>query len=131
MMDVNAMGWAAYLAPVVMGNPDRPELATDLEATFCSIDPVMARQFAEVTFRADNRADLGRVSVPSLIVQCTNDAVAPMEVGAFMERHLPGSTLKVIEATGHCPHVSDPAATIAAIRDYLGAAEHGRQLVRS
>jgi sigma-B regulation protein RsbQ len=131
MMDVNAMGWAAYLAPVVMGNPDRPELATDLEATFCSIDPVMARQFAEVTFRADNRADLAKVSVPSLIVQCTDDAVAPMEVGAFMARHLAGSTLRVIEATGHCPHVSDPEVTIAAMRDYLGAAEHGRQLVPS
>jgi sigma-B regulation protein RsbQ len=120
MMDVNAMGWAAFLAPVVMGNPERPELSADLEATFCSIDPVMARQFAEVTFRGDNRADLARVRTPSLIIQCTNDAVAPMEVGDYLHRHLAGSTLRHIDAIGHCPHVSHPAETIAAIRAYLG-----------
>jgi sigma-B regulation protein RsbQ len=131
MMDMNAIGWAAYLAPVVMGNPDRPELAADLEATFCSIDPVMARQFAEVTFRADNRADLARVTVPSLIVQCSNDAVAPMDVGRYLDRHLPDSTLSVIQATGHCPHVSNPEETVAVIRDYLSARERGRQLVGS
>jgi sigma-B regulation protein RsbQ len=123
MMDANATGWAAVLAPIVMANPERPELTTGLEATFCSIDPVMARQFAEVTFLADNRVDLPRVTTPSLIVQCSNDAVAPMEVGAYMERHLAGSTLSVIDATGHCPHVSHPEATIAAMRDYLDARE--------
>jgi len=121
LMDVNATGWAAFLAPVVMGNPDRPGLATDLEATFCSIDPVMARQFAEVTFRGDNRDDLARVTTPALILQCRNDAVAPMEVGAYVHRHLAGSTLRVIDSVGHCPHVSHPAETIDAIRTYLAA----------
>lgn len=121
MMDVNAMGWANFLAPVVMGNPDRPDLTADLEATFCSIDPVMARQFAQVTFLSDNRLDLAKVTTPSLILQCTNDAVAPMEVGLYMEQHLAGSTLRLIEATGHCPHVSHPSETIAAIRDYIAA----------
>lgn len=119
MMDVNATGWAAFLAPMVMGNPDRPELAADLEATFCSIDPVMARQFAEVTFLADNRADLARVRTPSLIIQCSDDAVAPIEVGEYMHARLPDSTLRTIEAVGHCPHVSHPAETIAVIGDYL------------
>lgn len=122
MMDLNAMGWAAFLAPVVMGNADRPELAADLESTFCSIDPVMARQFAEITFRADNRADLAKVSTPSLIIQVSNDAVAPMEVGRYMHQHLPHSTLRVIEASGHCPHVSYPAQTIRAIMDHLARA---------
>jgi sigma-B regulation protein RsbQ len=84
----------------------------------------MARQFAQVTFLADNRADLPKVSTPSLILQCAHDAVAPMEVGAYVHRNLPRSTLTVIEATGHCPHVSDPAETIAAIRAYLGARDH-------
>ncbi|MGK2852003.1 MAG: alpha/beta fold hydrolase [Candidatus Limnocylindrales bacterium] len=121
MMDVNAMGWAAYLAPIVMGNGDRPELAGDLEATFCSIDPTMARQFAQVTFLADNRADLGRCRTPSLILQCRHDAIAPMEVGDYVAEHMPGSTLRIIEATGHCPHVSHPAQTVAAIKDYLAA----------
>lgn len=119
MMDVNATGWAEYLAPVVMGNPDRPELSSDLEATFCSIDPVMARQFAEVTFLADNRADLARVMVPSLILQVEDDVVAPMEVGRYVAANLPGSTLRIIEGTGHCPHVSHPRETISMIRDYL------------
>jgi sigma-B regulation protein RsbQ len=119
LMDVNATGWAAFLAPVVMGNPDRPELAADLETTFCSIDPVMARQFAEITFRGDNRSDLARVTTPSLILQCSNDAVAPMAVGAYLDRELPRSTLTIIDAVGHCPHVSHPTATIDAIRGYL------------
>jgi sigma-B regulation protein RsbQ len=126
MMDVNAMGWANYLAPVVMGNADRPELASDLEATFCSIDPLMARQFAEVTFRSDNRADLSKVTTPVLIVDCSNDVIAPREVGAYVHRHLADSVLRTIDATGHCPHVSHPAETTAAIRDYLGARPHGR-----
>jgi sigma-B regulation protein RsbQ len=127
MMDVNAMGWAAYLSPIVMGNPDRPQLSTDLEATFCSIDPVMARQFAEVTFRSDNRADLAEVSVPSLIIQCSNDVVAPMDVGTYLAHTLPRSTLKVLEATGHCPHVSHPIETIEIIREYLRARTAARQ----
>lgn len=121
MMDVNAMGWAAFLAPIVMGNPDRPQLSADLETTFCSIDPVMARQFAAVTFRADNRRDLAKVTVPSLIIQCANDAVAPMHVGEYLHQHLGGSQIQVIDAIGHCPHVSHPAETIAAIRAYLAA----------
>lgn len=126
MMDVNAIGWASFLAPVVMGNPDRPDLAEGLEATFCSIDPVMARQFAEVTFRSDNRADLARVTTPSLIIQCTQDVVAPPEVGAFLHERLAGSVIRELEATGHCPHVSHPAETIAAIREYLATRESAR-----
>jgi sigma-B regulation protein RsbQ len=129
MLDLNAEGWAAFLAPIVMGNPDRPELTADLEATFCSIDPVMARQFAQVTFLADNRADLAKVTTPSLILQNAHDAVAPMVVGAYLHQQLAGSTLRVIEATGHCPHVSHPAETIATIRDYLGERARERQVV--
>ena len=121
MMDVNATGWAAYLAPVVMGNPERPDLASDLEATFCAIDPVMARQFAEVTFLADNREDLGKVTVPSLIVQVSDDVVAPMDVGRYLHARLADSTFQVIQGTGHCPHVSHPAETVAIIREYLHA----------
>jgi len=119
MMDVNATGWASFLAPIVMGNPERPELAKDLETTFCTIDPVMARQFAEITFRGDNRSDLERVTTPALIVQCTHDAVAPVEVGRYVHDHLPASELVQIDAVGHCPHVSHPQETIAAMRGYL------------
>ena len=124
LMDLNAMGWASFLAPIVMGNPDQPALTADLEATFCSIDPVMARQFARVTFLADNRGDLASVSVPSLIVQCTRDVVAPMEVGAYLHEHIPHSTLAILDASGHCPQVSHPATTTALIKDHLRA-RHG------
>ncbi|MCY7419210.1 MAG: alpha/beta hydrolase [Chloroflexi bacterium] len=124
LMDLNATGWASYLAPIVMGNPDQPALTSDLEATFCSIDPVMARQFARVTFLADNRSDLASVSVPSLIVQCTRDVVAPMEVGAYLHEHIPHSTLAILDASGHCPQVSHPATTTALIKEHLRA-RHG------
>lgn len=124
MMDVNATGWAAYLAPVVMGNPDRPTLASDLEATFCSIDPVMARQFAQVTFLADNRADIEKVSVPALIVQVSDDVVAPLAVGQFLHERLRESTVRCIQGTGHCPHVSHPDETAKLVLEFLQS-RHG------
>lgn len=121
MMDRNYIGWANFLAPVIMKNGDRPELGDELEASFCSTDPVIARRFAEATFFADNRADAALVSVPSLIVQCTDDAIAPQSVGDFLHDAMPGSTLRLLDVTGHCPHMSHPEETVAAIREYLGA----------
>jgi sigma-B regulation protein RsbQ len=119
MMDRNYIGWANFLAPAIMQNPDRPELGAELTASFCSTDPVIARRFAEATFFADNRADLRHVRVPSLILQCAEDMIAPREVGEYMHRELSGSTIRFLEATGHCPHMSHPEETIAAIREYL------------
>jgi len=120
MMDKNFLGWAGFLAPVVMKNPDRPELTRELEESFCSTDPRVARRFAEVTFFADNRADLAELTVPALVLQCADDAIAPERVGDFVHQHLAGSELRRLAATGHCPHVSHPEETIAAIREYLG-----------
>ena len=121
-MEKNYIGWANFLAPAVMKNPDRPELSQELEASFCSTDPVIARRFAEATFFADNRADLPAVRVPSLIMQCTDDMIAPLAVGDYLNRTLPGSTLVVLSATGHCPHMSHPDETIRVIQEYLAAA---------
>ena len=121
MMEKNYMGWAHYLAPAVMGNPQEPELGQELEASFCSTDPVIARRFAEVTFFGDNRRDLPQVTTPSLILQCSEDLIAPVEVGHYLHRHLPHSTLRLLKATGHCPHMSHPEETIQAIQDYLRA----------
>jgi sigma-B regulation protein RsbQ len=120
MMDKNYMGWAHYLAPVVMGNVQRPELGQELEESFCSTDPMIARRFAEVTFFGDNRSDLPNVPVPSLILQCAEDLIAPVEVGRYMRRQLPQSTLRLMEATGHCPHMSHPEETIDAMKEFLG-----------
>ena len=118
-MEKNYIGWANFLAPAIMKNPERPELSRELEASFCSTDPVIARRFAEATFFADNRADLASVRVPSLIMQCSEDMIAPAEVGDYVHQAIAGSTLRVMKATGHCPHMSHPEETIEVIREYL------------
>ena len=120
-MERNYIGWANFLAPAIMKNVDRPELGQELTESFCSTDPVIARRFAEATFLSDNRADLAAVSVPSLIMQCSDDMIAPLGVGEYLSRHVPGSTLRVLNATGHCPHMSHPDETIAVIREYLSS----------
>jgi sigma-B regulation protein RsbQ len=127
MMDKNFIGWANFLAPVIMKNPDRPELSEDLRESFCSTDPVIARRFAEATFLSDNREDLARLTVPSLILQCAQDSIAPTEVGEYVHRQTPGSTFQMLDATGHCPHMSHPEETIRAMRDYLARAAQGAQ----
>ena len=119
MMDKNYIGWAGALAPMVVGNPDRPDLDGELNDSFCSTDPVVARQFAHATFLGDNRADLDQLAVPTLVLQCTADAIAPQGVGEYVARVVPRSTFRQLQATGHCPHLSHPAETIAAIREYL------------
>jgi sigma-B regulation protein RsbQ len=121
-MDKNYIGWANFLAPAIMKNPDRPELGEELTESFCTTDPVIARRFAEATFFADNRADLRTLAVPSLVLQCSDDIIAPSAVGDYVHAHAPRSTLRVLTATGHCPHMSAPGETIEAIQDYLGAA---------
>ena len=118
-MERNYLGWASFLTPVIMKNPERPELTKELEASFCSTDPEIARRFAEATFYADNRADLSKVRIPSLVLQCSEDAIAPPEVGEYMHRHLSGSTFRVMQATGHCPHMSHPEETVRLMKDYL------------
>ncbi len=119
-LDSNHLGWSAAMAPVIMGNPDRPELTTELANSFCRTDPDIARQFARVTFLSDNRADLPGVRVPTLVLQCTADAIAPEVVGRYVHAHVAGSVYTLLSATGHCPHLSAPAETTAAIRSFLG-----------
>ncbi|MGC9671186.1 alpha/beta fold hydrolase [Planosporangium sp. 12N6] len=118
-VDSNYLGWSRTMAPVIMGNSDRPELAEELTNSFCRTDPVVARQFAQLTFTSDNREDLAKVTVPTLILQCSDDVIAPMAVGEYVHRRIPGSELVVLTATGHCPNLSAPAATVAAIKAFL------------
>jgi len=114
-IDANYLGWSKVMAPVIMGNPNRPDLHAELEATFCRTDPACAKVFARATFLSDNRSDLPRISVPTLIVECAQDAIAPRTVGTFVQHQIPGSRLVTLDAMGHCPHVSDPDATASAI----------------
>jgi sigma-B regulation protein RsbQ len=118
-LDSNYLGWSTAMAPVIMGNPDRPELGTELANSFCRTDPEIARHFARVTFLSDNRADLPGVPVRSLVLQCSDDAIAPRAVGEYVARQLPASELVLMEATGHCPNLSAPEETIAAIRAFV------------
>ncbi|HKS28450.1 MAG TPA: alpha/beta hydrolase [Pyrinomonadaceae bacterium] len=127
LMEKNYIGWANFLAPAVMKNAERPELSRELEESFCSTDPKIARRFAEATFFSDNRADVARVRVPSLIMQCSEDSIAPLEVGQYLHRNLPGSTFQLLEATGHCPHMSHPDETIRVIRSYLNNTKEARR----
>ena len=118
-LESNFLGWSSAMAPVIMGNPERPQLGAELTASFCRTDPNIARDFARVTFLSDNRADLPRVPVRCLVLQCTDDVIAPQSVGRYVHDQLPDSELTLLSATGHCPHVSAPDETIAAMRAFL------------
>jgi sigma-B regulation protein RsbQ len=120
-LESNYLGWSRAMAPTIMGAPDRPELADELADSFCRTDPSRARVFARTTFLSDNRADLQRVSVPTLVIECAEDALAPREVGAYVHRHIDGSELVTLDATGHCPQLSVPQATAEAIAAFAGA----------
>jgi len=119
MMDSNYLGWSQAMAPAIMGNPERPELGEALTNNFCATDPEIAKQFARVTFLSDNRADLPLVKIPSLTLQCREDIIAPLAVGEYINAHMPENTLEVLNATGHCCHMSAPEQTIDAIKRFL------------
>jgi sigma-B regulation protein RsbQ len=118
-MEKNYIGWANFLAPNIMANKERPELSEELTESFCSTDPVIASEFARATFFSDNRNDLAKLKIPSLILQCSDDIIAPMEVGTYLHQNLPQSELKIMKAKGHCPHMSEPEETIKLIKEYL------------
>jgi sigma-B regulation protein RsbQ len=121
-LDSNYLGWSQAMAPVIMGNPERPELGRELTNSFCRTDPVIAGSFARATFLSDHRADLAGVDVPTLVLQCSRDAIAPLEVGAFVHAQVAGSTLVTLDATGHCPQLSAPEATAEAIIRFVQGA---------
>lgn len=124
VMDSNYLGWSQTMAPAIMGNPDRPELGEELTNSFCSTDPEIAKQFARVTFLSDNRTDLPSIQLPSFTMQCSEDVIAPLSVGEYMHKHLTGNDMKVMKATGHCPHLSHPEETIQMMKEYLASAKN-------
>ncbi|HEX7188985.1 MAG TPA: alpha/beta hydrolase, partial [Actinomycetes bacterium] len=114
-LDSNYLGWSSSMAPVIMGTPDRPDLEQELTNSFCRTDPDIARHFARVTFLSDHRADLPKLQAPALILQCSDDLIAPRSVGEYMQRVMPQATLRIIENHGHCPHMSAPQASARAM----------------
>ena len=118
-LEDNHLGWSASMAPAIMGNPERPELGEELTESFCRTDPDIAAHFARVTFMSDHRNDLGPTGVPTLILQCSDDVIAPNAVGEYMHSRIPGSTLVQMRATGHCPNLSAPEETVSAMRAFL------------
>ncbi|MCD1642044.1 alpha/beta fold hydrolase [Aurantimonas coralicida] len=118
-LDSNHLGWSQAMAPTIMGNPDRPELSEELTNSFCRTDPDIAKRFARVTFLSDNRADLAHIKVPVLILQCSDDVIAPTSVGEYVHSNIPESKLVTLDAVGHCPNLSAPNETIAAMRAFL------------
>jgi sigma-B regulation protein RsbQ len=118
-LDGNYLGWSAAMAPVIMGNSDRPELGEELTDSFCSVDPAIARQFARVTFLSDNRRDLKDVSVPTLVLQCSDDVIAPLPVGHYVHEHIPNSDFVLLDVAGHMPNMSGPTELAEAILAWL------------
>jgi sigma-B regulation protein RsbQ len=115
----NHMGWSAAMAPAIMGNPDRPELGQELANSFCRTDPDIAKSFARVTFKSDNRSDLEKITARTLVLQCSDDIIAGRQVGEYVHAHVPGSQLALLRATGHCPNLSAPEEVVSAIRAFL------------
>jgi sigma-B regulation protein RsbQ len=118
-MDANYLGWSSTMAPAIMGAPGQPELGVELTNSFCRTDPEIAKQFARVTFLSDNRADLFRLQKPTLILQSSEDMIAPRSVGEYLSRNISNSSLRIIENLGHCPHLSEPAASVSAMKEFL------------
>jgi sigma-B regulation protein RsbQ len=118
-MEDNYLGWSSTMAPAIMGAPDQPELGEELTSSFCRNDPDIAAHFARVTFLSDHRADVPKCTTPTLILQCSDDMVAPLAVGDYLHAHLPRSVLTVIDNVGHCPHMSSPSASAEAMRHFL------------
>lgn len=118
-LDENHLGWSIAMAPVIMGNPDRPELSDELTNSFCRTDPMIAKQFARTTFLSDVRPLLSGTNLPTLVLQCSNDVIAPESVGRYVHQHIPNSKLVIMKATGHCPNLSAPQETISAIEAFL------------
>ena len=119
MMEKNYIGWANFLAPNIMANTDQPDLGEELTQSFCSTDPIIARRFAEATFFSDNRSDLKYNKLDTLVLQCSDDMIAPLEVGDYLEKQLPSAVLRVMKATGHCPHMSHPGEVISFMKEFL------------
>lgn len=119
-LDENHMGWSAQMAPTIVGQPEGAVATDELTQSFCRTDPKIAQHFARVTFLSDERKAFEHATRPSLILHCKHDALVPMEVAEWMKDRTPMVTLELLDATGHCPHMTVPHDVVAAMQTYLG-----------
>jgi len=119
LMDKNYVGWANYLAPLVMGQATDAALTQELETSFCSTDPKYAKPFAKATFFSDDRAMLAKLSLPTLILQSKHDNLASTAVGEYMAQFIPNSQLEVVDAHGHCLHMTNPSIVFSYLREFV------------
>jgi sigma-B regulation protein RsbQ len=115
LLDKNQLDWSALMSPTLMG-PGAETHEAEWRESVCRLDPVIARDFARVTFKSDHREDFGKVGTETLLIECSEDALAPPEVGAFLKASMTNSRRVILPAVGHCPHMSSPAAVIEALR---------------
>jgi sigma-B regulation protein RsbQ len=118
-LDANYSRWSSAMAPVLMGNPDRPELSEALAQVIAAVDPTITAQFAAVTFLSDNRRDLAEVSIPTLILASTEDNVAGPDVERYVHENIPGSRFITMNSRGHVPNLSAPDEVVRHIREEL------------
>ncbi|WP_339902366.1 alpha/beta hydrolase [uncultured Cyclobacterium sp.] len=118
-LESNYLGWSSFITPIIVGNPDKPEFSKELHNSFCNMNPDIAKHFAKVTFLGDNRLDLNKMSIPGLVIQCHPDTISPVKVGKYVYNNLQNGEYMLLEASGHCPHLTAPEKTIAAIKSYL------------
>ncbi len=119
LMDKNYIGWASYLAPIVIGRQASDILTGELSDSFCSTDPVITKNFARATFLSDHRKEFAKTPIPALVIQSQKDNLASTDVGYFLHKTIPESMISVIESEGHCPHMTHPDLVVAAIKNYL------------
>ncbi len=116
-LEANFAEWARAIAPVLTGNDSQQGQV--LAESFCQIRPDIAKHFARVTFTSDSRSELPKIDLPVLILQCTDDVIAPEGVGSYVHRQIKGSRLVKLMCTGHCPHLTAPKEFVEALRLHL------------
>ena len=118
-METDYVNWSVTFAEFIMGSTPYPSLIEEMANSFCNTNPEIAKHFARVSFLSDHRSDLTHVKTKTYILQCSDDMIAPEEVGQFMNQKIEGSTLIHLQATGHCPNLSAPLETNAIIEACL------------
>ncbi len=129
LMDKNYIGWAQYLAPLVAGNLDKDFVSNELAESFCSTNPITAKNFAKATFFSDYRSLLPLNNHPVLLLQSQTDALASLFIGDYMHKHTPKSVLQVVEAKGHCLHMTHPQQVAGYIQHFMQSLQPGESTV--